>query len=654
MKLKEIHIENFRGIKNQKIESIEDALILIGKNNAGKSAFLAAIRTLFGDYTPQDKDIYYGCDELKIDAILVCDETYISDYFLDNKIGFLKIPSTSNNYKEVQDGTAFQDITFNDFKNQRNGISPDMLDDVTTRDIFEPIWIKTVKKKFGIDNNEFNVSLILKKGGKLEYTPKDMLSFLPAVAFIDDSRNFAEEEAGKSRTITANIFNTILRSELLENNDISCDNCNRTDCEINCINKIYSKVPQDLNVEELQKLINFKTKNASSSFTESVSERFAKNYQSGFKVNIKATSNIDKSFSIMTKLYDPMLKTEIELSNVGAGVRSIYILSLLQSYQAVSAKHTIFIIEEPELYLHPQLQKLMAKTLSEISCDNQVIFTSHSPIMLREFSTSNIRKVKFDESNCYSVAEETTIDDVLAEIGYSSQDILNTDFVIFVEGPDDKNIIELVLKRFYDVDLERISVIDTKSCNNIGFYATLRFLTKTTMSDDFIIIRDSDTKTETALKNDLINQLTNNVNNTFALKAVSKTHFTKFSSIEGYLFSPEILVKHCIYTDEKQVYEKLKNKLTQNKNKSINYFKTQNAKDTTRIASFENDYDTMIADPTGNLDWIKTNIRGHDYFNSVHSKSICYEDYVNELPESVFKNIIDFLDNIPYFSSKKF
>ena len=60
-----------------------------------------------------------------------------------------------------------------------------MLDDVTTRDIFEPIWIKAIKKKFGIDNNEFNVSLILKKGGKVEYAPKDMLSFLPAVAFID-------------------------------------------------------------------------------------------------------------------------------------------------------------------------------------------------------------------------------------------------------------------------------------------------------------------------------------------------------------------------------------------------------------------------------------------------------------------------------------
>lgn len=653
MKLKQIHIQNFRGIKDQEIESIENALILIGKNNAGKSAFLAAIRTLFGDYTPQDKDIYNGCDELKIDAVLVCDDTYISDYFLDNKIGFLKIPSTVSNYKEVQEGTAFENILFNDFKTQRSAISPDMLDDVTTRKTFEPIWTNALKKKFGIENHEFNVSLILKKGGKVEYAPKDMFSFLPVVAFIDDSRNFEEEETGKSRTITANIFNNILKSELLTNRDISCDDCNQTDCETNCINKIYLKAPQDLNIEELQKLINFKTKNASSSFTDSVSERFSNNYQSGFKVNIKATSNIDKSFSIMTKLYDPILKAEVELSNVGAGVRSIYILSLLQSYQAVSAKHTIFIIEEPELYLHPQLQKAMAKTLSEISSDNQVIFTSHSPIMLREFSTSNIRKVRLDGANCCSMTEKTTIDDVLAEIGYSSQDILNTDFIIFVEGPDDKNIIEHMLNKYYNVDLEKISVIDTKSCNNIGFYATLRFLTKTTMSDDFIIIRDSDTKSETVLKNDLTNQLTSNIDKIFASKAVSKTHFTKFSSIKGYLFSPDLLVKHRIYSEEKQVYDELKNRLIQSKDKSINYFKKQNTKEKDRIDSFKNEYDSMISDPKKNINWIKTNIKGHDYFNFVHSKDISYENYVDELPKSAFESIIDFLDTVPYFLGKK-
>lgn len=83
----------------------------------------------------------------------------------------------------------------------------------------------------------------------------------------------------------------------------------------------------------------------------------------------------------------------------------------------------------------------MAKTLSEISENNQVIFTTHSPIMLREFSTPNIRKVKLDEGDYCSIAENSTIDDVLMEIGYSSLDILNTDFILFVEEPDDKTII---------------------------------------------------------------------------------------------------------------------------------------------------------------------------------------------------------------------
>lgn len=45
MKIKELHIKRFRGIEDQTIKDIDSALVLIGKNNAGKSAFLTAIRT---------------------------------------------------------------------------------------------------------------------------------------------------------------------------------------------------------------------------------------------------------------------------------------------------------------------------------------------------------------------------------------------------------------------------------------------------------------------------------------------------------------------------------------------------------------------------------------------------------------------------------
>lgn len=530
-------------------------------------------------------------------------------------------------------------------------LNADSLEDTSTRESFEPIWTNAIYKKFSISEGLIHASLVLKKGtSKVEYTVnKDIVYLLPSVAFIDDSRNFLEEETGKAKTITANIFNTILKSELFSNKEIDCYNCNIDDCDGNCISKIDEKAPMDLSIEELQKLINYKTKNTSAKFTSSISERFAKNYQKGFKVNIKVTSNIDKSFSILTKLFDPVLNAVVELSNVGAGVRIVYILSLLQSYQAISAKHTIFIIEEPELYLHPQLQKSMAKTLSEITENNQVIFTTYSPIMLREFSTQNIRKVKLDEERYCSIAENTTIDDVLKEIGYSSQDVLNTDFILFVEGQDDKYIVERILDKYYDIDLERLSVIDTKSCKTIGFYATLGFLEKTTMSDEFAIIRDADTKSEDMVKEILENQLNSNLDSEIASKAISKTHITKFSSIEGYLFSPELLVSHNIYASEDQVYERLRNGLSKNKDKCLKYFRKQNENAQERIELFEGEYDSKIADAKENLDWIKTNIQGHTYFGFTKSKRINYESYVEELPMVAFENLIEFFDGIPYF-----
>ena len=269
------------------------------------------------------------------------------------------------------------------------------------------------------------------------------------------------------------------------------------------------------------------------------------------------------------------------------------------------------------------------------------------------FSTQNIRKVKLDEERYCSIAENTTIDDVLKEIGYSSQDVLNTDFILFVEGQDDKYIVERILDKYYDIDLERLSVIDTKSCKTIGFYATLRFLEKTTMSDEFAIIRDADTKSEDMVKEILENQLNSNLDSEFASKAISKTHITKFSSIEGYLFSPELLVSHNIYASEDQVYERLRNGLSENKDKCLKYFRKQNENAQERIELFEGEYDSKSADAKENLDWIKTNIQGHTYFGFTESKRINYESYVEELPQVAFENLIEFFDGIPYFFSKK-
>lgn len=659
MRIKEISIKRFRGIKDQTITDIDNALVLIGKNNSGKSAVLTAIRLFFGNYSSKEKDFYKQCDDYEIAIRFYVDDEYLLDYFLDSKIGYAKVPSKAAEFNETKEGTVFADNNYNEYKEERDNCIEHFFEDEGTRERFEPIWLKAIKKKFAIENNSLTVVLSCRKNDLKpiysinDVATKDISVLFPDVAFIDDTRYFEEEETGKTRSITSNIFGKILKSQSALTNDIQCDNCSRTDCDLRCINDINRKSPDELTIEELQKLINYKTNCSSEVVTQSISENFQNNYQSDYKIRIKATSNIDKSFSIITKIYDPYLDAEIELSNVGAGLRSIYILSLLQSFQKINSKHTIFIIEEPELYLHPQLQKDMASTLSQISQTNQVLFTTHSPIMLREFNNSEIRKVRLDPTEYFSIVENTTIDDVLEEIGYSSQDILNTDFIVFVEGPDDKTIYELILKKYYNIENNRLLFVDTNSCKNIGFYATLKFLRRTTMSNQFAIIRDADTEAQNKVVQKLKNQLTGNqFLPDYIDTAASNLFVTKYSSIEGYLFEPRLLVNNGIKDTVAEVFDILKNYLVSQKESCIAYFRKHNQNEQERIDEFLSVFDEMVDDVEANIEWVKTNIRGHNYYNVTESRKIAYEQYINELPKEKFEDILAFFDRIDYFTDK--
>ena len=56
MKITDLHIRNFKSIRDLHIRDIENALILVGQNNTGKTTVLDAIRAAGGDYTigPED------------------------------------------------------------------------------------------------------------------------------------------------------------------------------------------------------------------------------------------------------------------------------------------------------------------------------------------------------------------------------------------------------------------------------------------------------------------------------------------------------------------------------------------------------------------------------------------------------------------------
>jgi hypothetical protein len=72
----------------------------------------------------------------------------------------------------------------------------------------------------------------------------------------------------------------------------------------------------------------------------------------------------------------------------------------MQTFSPGDKRPLIFAIEEPELYLHPHIQRVMLRTLQKISDIDQVILFTHSPFfvdMINErFSTLAARIVTQD------------------------------------------------------------------------------------------------------------------------------------------------------------------------------------------------------------------------------------------------------------------
>ena len=65
MKIAAIHIRNFKSIRDMHIDDIENALILVGQNNTGKTTVLDAIRAAGGEYQIQPDD--FGEDHANIE-----------------------------------------------------------------------------------------------------------------------------------------------------------------------------------------------------------------------------------------------------------------------------------------------------------------------------------------------------------------------------------------------------------------------------------------------------------------------------------------------------------------------------------------------------------------------------------------------------------
>lgn len=70
MQIVDLWIRNFKSIKNMHIREIENALILVGQNNTGKTVILDAVRAVSGDYNISSDDFQEDYPNIEIGVTL--------------------------------------------------------------------------------------------------------------------------------------------------------------------------------------------------------------------------------------------------------------------------------------------------------------------------------------------------------------------------------------------------------------------------------------------------------------------------------------------------------------------------------------------------------------------------------------------------------
>ena len=494
MKIQKIEIRNYRSLHNLTIYP-KDILALVGRNNSGKSNVIKALELFFEGTTRLINDeCFYNHkteepieifitfeqlsywereqfkpwmdgDKLVVGREVVCTGT---DTYTINNLAITKVPEPEWLREDIINGEKITEWWSKNDELITNGLDFGVELGTSKPKVGE--WKETAGKF--IDKHRDEISWKEERRENPKGYAGVLKGALPEFIHIPAVRDISEEAKVAKTNPFGQLINSVLEKTSREQKDV--------------ISKQLKEIEKRLNRSEKGERIT-EIKDIETRLNKLMSELM----DCDIEIEI-AMPQLREVFGAAKIYADDGIRTAIETK--GHGMQRSMIFTILRAYaelahvqkagEKAEERTTIFAIDEPELYLHPQSQRTLMPVFREIaSGSDQVIYSTQSSLFvdISHFDQIGIMRREKEEGSYESYPTQllmsTMIEDlktrkevdateegIREQYSHAFNPVINEGFfadkVVIVEGPSEQYALPIYADALgYDLDRNNISVV---------------------------------------------------------------------------------------------------------------------------------------------------------------------------------------------------
>ncbi|MBS0289754.1 MAG: ATP-binding protein [Proteobacteria bacterium] len=451
MKLVQLRLRNFRCFNNEISINFDDITAIIGRNDAGKSSIMDGLNIFFNDGPINKNDAAKNGDHEDVAIIGVFNElpdeviidtsetTSLQNEYLLNENNQLEIHKIFNCTSEKPKLSLKIIATHPMAENVKDLI---MLGNSDLKKRAKEIGAEV--SKIDKKNNVQLRSVIREKVNKLDMQKRSVLLMegngkkvwngiqkeLPLFALFKSDRTSTDQDAEAQDPLNIAIKEAVKKKESQLQ-------------EITQYIQDEVKLIADLTLKKLQEM--------DSSLATTLTPEFpVPKWEKLFKANITGDN-------------------EIPINKRGSGVRRLILLNFFRAKAELimnknGVQNVIYGVEEPETSQHPHNQRLLIRSLQELSIKEQVIFTTHTPMLARSIVDESLRFININDVGDREIVNggsDETNQQIVKNLGVLPDH--NVKLFIGVEGKYDiaflKNISRILVDEGEDIpDLEKLEL----------------------------------------------------------------------------------------------------------------------------------------------------------------------------------------------------